>query len=503
MRRFALALLALLALPAPALADVTLTEFKVEPSSPQAGGHPSVKITQAFSYSTTTDDAQDTFVRLAPGLLGNPQNAALCTSAEMRSSAGCPASSKVGSVVVTAGLIDPILHLRLTGLTVPGTVYNLRPTGGEPARLGLALQALGRLSRSYLEAPVRLRPGPDGVGLETLFEKQPRDAGLDIQIERVELTFDARASRGSFMRMPTSCATGVSLARVNSYENPAKSSEKTFSLTPTGCDALEFAPTAEGSLGAPDALRKGDHPPLSTTLRFDPEHAALNRAEVTLPTSVAPVAASLSRACPRAEANATACPESSRVGTAIIDSPLQAEPVRGPVYLAYNTPAALPGLMVVLPPPVGLRLDAVIESTAEGLRNTFPTNPDLPLRSFTLEFRGGPSGALMLAKDLCAASTPTAIKAKLTSHAGQVRELQQELATPGCDPRATVTLTKRRRGYTLAAVLEPARGGPDIKAARVGLPKGLKRGRRAPVVRVDGRKTRPGRVRRAVKPKLG
>jgi hypothetical protein len=109
----------------------------------------------------------------------------------------------------------------------------------------------------------------------------------------------------------------------------------------------------------------------------------------------------------------------------------------------------------------------------------------------------------MLAKDLCAASTPTAIKAKLTSHAGQVRELQQDLATPGCDPRATVTLTKRRRGYTLAAVLEAARRGPDIKAARLGLPKGLKRGRRAPVVRVDGRKTRPGRARRAVKPKLG
>jgi hypothetical protein len=68
---------------------------------------------------------------------------------------------------------------------------------------------------------VRLRPGPDGIGLETLFEKQPRDAGVDIQIERVELTFDARASNGSFMRMPTSCATGGSLARVNSYEAPA------------------------------------------------------------------------------------------------------------------------------------------------------------------------------------------------------------------------------------------------------------------------------------------
>jgi hypothetical protein len=191
------------------------------------------------------------------------------------------------------------------------------------------------------------------------------------------------------------------------------------------------------------------------------------------------------------------------MGTAIIDSPLQAEPVRGPVYLAYNTPAALPGLIVVLPPPVDLRLDAVIESTAEGLRNVFATNPDLPLRSFTLEFGGGPGGALMLANDLCAATTSTAIKAKLTSHAGQVREFAQELATPGCDPRATVTLKKRRRGYTLTAVLEAARRGPDIESARVALPKGLKRGRRAPTVRVDGHKAKAGRTRRAVKPKLG
>ncbi|HEV3377191.1 MAG TPA: hypothetical protein VG126_07910 [Thermoleophilaceae bacterium] len=37
MRRFALAFLVLLAMPASALADVTLTEFNVEPSSTQAG----------------------------------------------------------------------------------------------------------------------------------------------------------------------------------------------------------------------------------------------------------------------------------------------------------------------------------------------------------------------------------------------------------------------------------------------------------------------------------
>jgi hypothetical protein len=457
-----------------------------------------VKITQGIA-PTGSDDVKDSFTRLAPGLLGNPQNAALCTSQQLRSSSGCPDDSRVGSVAVTARL-GPLYAP--PDVAVQGVVYNLKPTGGEPARLGLELDAAG--NKTYLEAPAVLRPGPDGIGLETLFADQPRDAGgLDIQVRRVELTFDGQASKGPFMRMPTSCGTGGSLARINSWEAPDVFSQQEYSFTPTGCDRLAFSPSAEGSLGAPDQLREKSFPPLSTTLRFNPEHAALNRAEVTLPTSVAPNPAAILQACPRPQANATACPESSRMGTAIIDSPLQAAPVRGPVYLAYNTPAVLPGLIVVLPPPVDLRLDAVIESTADGLRNVFPTNPDLPLRSFTLEFRGGPSGALMLAKDLCAASTPTAIKVKLTSHAGQVREFAQDLATPGCDPRATVTLKKRRRGYTLAAVLEAARRGPDIRSARVALPKGLKRGRRAASVRVDGRKTKPGRARRAVKPKLG
>jgi hypothetical protein len=51
--------------------------------------------------------------------------------------------------------------------------------------------------------------------------------------------------------------------------------------------------------------------------------------------------------------------------------------------------------------------------------------------------------------------------------------------------------------------LEAARLGPDIRSARVALPKGLKRGKRAPTVRVDGRKKKAGRARRSVKPKLG
>ena len=263
----------------------------------------------------------------------------------------------------------------------------------------------------FLESPVYLRPGADGIGLESLFSDQPREqSGLDIQITSVRLTFLGKASRGSFMRMPTSCAPASSLARVNSYGAPGTLRPEDASPSrPPDATGSPSLPPRTARLGAPGATRAGDRVPLSTTLRLDPEQAALKRAEVTLPLSLASTAQALSRACRRPEADASACPESSRVGTATIDSPLQAEPVRGPVYLAQNTPAPLPGLMVILPPPVDLRIDGVTEVGSFGTRNVFPTNPDLPLRSFTLQFEGGPNGILQLTKDLCRDGTPTEI----------------------------------------------------------------------------------------------
>jgi hypothetical protein len=497
------------ALAGPALAAVTLDQFTVTPGSLQAGSHPNVTIYQHVTLSSTDDDVDDTFVRLAPGLLGNPQAAAVCTGATLRSTAGCPAAAKVGTVQVTATihLAPPLVSL--ADQTIDGTVYNLRPTGPEPARLGLKLEPrvlpapLPALPPVYLESPVYLRKGADGIGLESVFADQPREqSGLNVQITSVRLTFLGKTSRGTFMRMPTSCSPLTSVGRVNSYNGPTAFSTRTTAFTPVGCGALGFSPSAVGTLGSPAATRKRSKPPLSTTLRFDPEQAALKTAEVTLPPSLGPNVAVLALACPRAQADADACPASSRVGTAIIDSPLQASPVQGPVYLAYNTDASLPGLIVKLPPPVDLRVDGVIEATPTGLRNTFAGNPDLPLRSFTLRFDGGPNGPIELSKDLCDPKMDTRMSVKLTSHSGKVSQFKQDLATPGCDPLGRVTITKRKRSFTLAAVLTAARRGPDLTRARIALPKQLKRGRYAPRLSIDGKKAKAGHPRRALSRKL-
>ena len=154
--------------------------------------------------------------------------------------------------------------------------------------------------------------------------------------QRAREPWDVRADASA-------CGRATSVARANSYEAPSPGSQKSYAFTPTNCAALPFTGSAVGSVGAPGLTGRGDHPPVSTTLRFNPRHAALKRAEVLLPKSVAPSQRALARACTRPQANATACPESWRVGTAIVDSPLQARPVSGPVYLGFNPRPGCPG----------------------------------------------------------------------------------------------------------------------------------------------------------------
>ena len=472
-----------------------MTDFKVEPASKQGGGHPNVTITQTFDYgSSSSDSVKDAFVRLQPGLLGNPQNAGFCRQQQFQADS-CPADSVVGSVQVTAKAYILVVPVTLTN---DGVVYNLRPTGPEPARVGIVVEAAGGLSKIFLQAPVFIRPGADGYGLESTFADQPRESGgVPIQITKVALTFNGKASKGPFMRMPTSCAEGTSLSRANSWDAQTAFSQKTFAMTPTGCDSLAFSPTAEGSFGAPGQTAIGSVAPVSTTLRFDPEQAALKRAEVTLPSSLVPNVNALIRACPRAQADASACPDSSRVGTAIIDSPLQPQPVRGPVYFAYNSDNLLPGLIVILPPPVGVRLDGLVDQSAAGSRNTFASNPDLPVRSFTLSIDGDrPDGLLALGRNLCADATDRTMEVHLVAHNGKESTFSQELATPGCDPTATVSIRRKGRRATLVARMRAARVGPGITRFSLRLPKTLARGKARPVVFADGARLKPRTTKR-------
>ena len=70
----------------------------------------------------------------------------------------------------------------------------------------------------------------------------------------------------------------------------------------------------------------------------------------------------------------------------------------------------------------------------------------------------------------------------LTSHSGKRLEFRQPLATPGCDPRARVSIRRRGRKARLTAKVSDAREDPPITSAALVLPKGLRRGKARPGV---------------------
>ena len=153
---------------------------------------------------------------------------------------------------------------------------------------------------------------------------------------------------------------------------------------------------------------------------------------------------------------------------------------------------------MLLPAPVGVRLDATIELGDFGLRNTFASNPDLPVRSFTLQFDGGPNGPLKLTDDLCADTSDPTIDVNLLSHSGKRSQFKTRLATPGCDPRASGAIRRRGRRAKLVSRLTAAREGPGMTRATLRLPKTLRSGKRRPLVYVGTRRLRPASRKRTL-----
>jgi len=139
---------------------------------------------------------------------------------------------------------------------VQGSLYNLVPRTGEPARFGIVLRpAGGLLPKIVQQSAVKLRPGD--FGLDTVINNFPRQAsGLETDIKSLAIRLFGSANGQGFMRNPTSCvpkavsfdATAYSGRRISGSAPP---------FTPTDCDALPFSPKLSIELGARGRRRRG------------------------------------------------------------------------------------------------------------------------------------------------------------------------------------------------------------------------------------------------------
>ena len=466
-------------LPAAASASVSVTSFKVTPSTTQAGAHPDLTIDTSFALSPTSDDVKSVAVLLPQGLVGDPNAADRCSAAAFAAD-NCPATSRVGttkaSVTATIALVE-------VPQDVSGDVYNLQPQGGEAARLGVVLRpSLPGAAKVFLQSPVTVGP-QTGYGLLTVFDGLPRDSGgVETRIDSMSLTLAGKASHGPFLSNPTDCREARTTTSVTSYDEPNTPRTASSSFTPGGCDRLPFAPQVTGSVGGPGQTKRGVSPTLTTVVSTNSGDANPARVAVTLPTSVGANLALVSRECPADVFAAGGCPPQSRVGSARAASPLLPRPIEGPVIFTADATSGAPALAVQFGQPVPLTLiGSVLLGTS--LTNTFDGIPDLPLSRFELTLDGGgTTGQLLNKMDLCRASTPLTLHGELLAHSGRSASVSSQLEPAGCEtivvdagpgrPRGKLTLRFRRRVGTLTASF---RSTAKLRRVRLTLPRTLRK----------------------------
>ena len=442
-RTFLASLLLALALGAvPAQAQIQIESFGFSSTnadgsaSVQAGGHPA-DVTTSFKFVSHENEkgellpdesARDLRVDLPPGLIGNPTAVPTCTEEALSGEAGaCSPSTQVGYISLNAPASG------LPPFTFP--IFNMKTPPGVSAQFGFYAIIVP------VHMTAKVRSGGD-YGISITLEDLPQSLpwteskvvfwGVPADHSHDEYrgsclglfgpsgeSCPSQAPRTALLTNPSTCSPSLTaFTQVDSWEDTgsfasasASNEEGGKPVGIEGCEGLRFRPSLEVT---PEA--RSPHTPsgLSVRLRVaqndNPDGAAeatLNRAVVKLPAgvSLSPPSADGLGACALDQIHLydeqePACPESSKIGTVQIDTPLLADPLEGSIYLAQERSNPFGSKFAIYLAASGsgtlIKLVGRVEADpATGqLTTTFEENPQLPFDELQLNFKGGPRAAL-------------------------------------------------------------------------------------------------------------
>jgi hypothetical protein len=373
-----LAVLVTASFAAPAGADFGLKEFEFAPEnedgSPavEAGTHP-FALTTTFAVNSKPDPDQvevpegslrDLTVELPPGLVGNRDAVEHCTAADfitlVNNETTCPNESQVGIAYLKAALPYEV------PTTFAAALYNLVPTPGIPAKLGLVTLGVP----VTLDASVNPLP-PYNLVVKAENTAQPvrffaskvvvwgNPASADHDDERGRCineggTCPVDIPNKPFLTLPRSCSGPLPVDfKARSWQDPSTWLEYPIESVRgmEGCEDLELAP----EIAAAPTDRNTESPSgLDFKLDIDDEglvsptgtaQSDIRKAVVTLPQGVTlnPSAAVGLEACSESQFAAESlgsepaegCPEASKVGNVEVETPLlEGEVLHGSVFVA-------------------------------------------------------------------------------------------------------------------------------------------------------------------------
>ncbi|MDQ8045151.1 MAG: hypothetical protein REI11_11130 [Patulibacter sp.] len=510
-------------LPAPAMAEVPITEFAAGPIPASLHCDPNIKPSQMLTQAAartdfclafyvasgnpaTGDDLKSTVADTPQGFLATADTSPQCTPTQLAANA-CPAGAQIGSG-------EAILRVDFYGLTIPQTVnakiWNMTHSPDEVASVAIdmAPEIAGlKLPHVTLQSRTILRPNPD-VGLRTIIDGQPRTASLGalgthpIAIDGFFLRFwgskdDHPTMPQSFGLMGSDCSKDQTTRMVStSYDG--SQSIGTMSYRLTGCDKVPFGvktsvTTSERRPDVPTALTVD----LKVDQHSDPlVNGNMKSTTLTLPAGLALGAQVASGdgglpLCTNAQfgwdqGTPSTCPIGSRVADITFISPLQANEFSGHAYVGEQPgPGALPQLFIEggfgnTPDAPRVKLRTAMKVDDQGrITTTLDDLPQVLFSEFKMTFYGGDHAAISTPRQ-CGTTVGSIDSTPSSTGIAVHQDLPLTIDEDCIDPAAftpTVTTTTSNaqagaRGVTTISTVRPDRQA-RITSVVATLPQGI------------------------------
>jgi hypothetical protein len=373
-----------------------------------------------FVFDVTREDGEQNIakidVTLPEGLTAKLAGVELCPD-EAAVSGACPASSQIGVVKAATGAGTEPLWIPQPGKD-PTAVYLGGPYKGAPYSVVAKVPAqAGPFDLGVVSVRSSVSVDPETAQVTVRSDDLPQilqGVPIDYRHVRVEV------NRDRFTLNPTSCAEeSVHASILSSGGLTAEASDR---FQASECARLTFAPKL--SLRLKGGTRRATHPQLRAVLRAKPGQANIRRVSVALPHSEFLEQAHIGTVCTRVQFAAEACPKDSIYGRASVTTPLLDHPLRGPVYLRSSN-HELPDLVIDLKGQLRITLAGRIDSVNGGIRTTFASAPDAPIRKFVLNMKGGKKGLLVNSRNLCLA--PSYATVKMDGQNGKISDVKPRL----------------------------------------------------------------------------
>jgi hypothetical protein len=407
-------------------------------TSNQAGGFSPFDMT--MSREDGNQDLKAVQLHMPSGLLGIVSSVTPCGEAQANAGT-CGPDSLIGETTVSVGLgSNPFT---VTG----GKVYLTGPYQGAPYGLSIVNPAKAGpfdLGQVIVRAKIEVDPLTANltVTTDTTGEYSIPNIlqGIPLQIKHINVTI----GRPGFIFNPTDCDKLQVTGGLTSDRGATSALSVPFQVT--NCAVLGFKPKLTTTTSGKTSRKNGTSLQIKIAYpaRAIGKEAWFRSAKFAFPKQLPARLTTLQKACPSTtfNQNPAACPPQSRVGTAVVHTPVLPDVLSGIVYFVSYGGAKFPEAVIVLQgDDVTVELHAETFISKTGVTSaTLPSIPGVPFESVEVTLPAGPFSEFAAVGNLC--KSKPKLGTAFTAQNGLAIHTTTPIAVTGCPKHKKV---KKRR----------------------------------------------------------